>query len=405
MTTLSSILRAYKDSFSGLSARVWLLAAVALVNRAGSMVLPFLSLYLTHHLGFSTIHAGRLLSLFGIGSMLGSYLGGWLSDRIGAYRVLALSLTTSGFGFAVFASLDTMLAIGIAILGVSTLADAFRPALMTAVADTSSPAERPRAFALIRMAVNLGMAIGPAVGGLLAAHHYEWLFYGDAATCWAAALLLWIVVPFKKADRDCEHSTSEASETMSPSSPWRDVPFLLFLALIFALGCVFFQVFITFPVFLRDAFLMGERWIGALLAVNALLIVAFEMPLLHALQGWRELRVAAIGALLVCAGLATLPLGAGFAIALIAMIILTVGEMLSLPMSNSWVAGRAGQGSTGRYMGAYMVAFSASFVVSPALGMAVYDRWGGNVLWLGIGGLGIVLCAGFLAVERKIKQS
>ncbi|MCP4898359.1 MAG: MFS transporter [bacterium] len=375
---------------------------VALVNRAGTMVLPFLSLYLTLHLGFSTLDAGRLLSLFGFGSMAGSYVGGLLSDRLGPYRVLCLSLFAGGAGFVVLAGLETMAAIGVAIFFVSLISDAFRPALMAAVAETSSPKERPRAFALIRMAVNLGMAIGPAAGGFLAAHHYSWLFFADAATCWAAGLLLWAVVARGASFGDDSDRISVPVRASRIRSPWRDLPFLGFLVLIFALGVVFFQVWITFPVFLRDVHQLGERWIGSLLAVNALLIVAFEMPLLHALEGYRELRVAAVGSLFVCLGLATLPLGHGFTIALLAMTILTIGEMLSLPMSNSFVARRAGEGATGRYMGAYTLAFSASFVVAPSLGMTIYDRWGGAVLWYGIGGLGVILMAGFIVLSQRL---
>jgi predicted MFS family arabinose efflux permease len=366
------------------------------------MVLPFLSLYLTQRLGFSTLEAGQLLSLFGFGSMIGSYVGGWLSDRLGSYRVLYLSFASSGFGFIVLGQLESFLPIAAAILTVSIVSDAFRPALLAAVAEVSSPEERPRAFALIRMAINLGMAVGPAAGGMLATHHYGWLFLADAVTCWLAGALLWGITHLdRSAQRSGELQTRTGSDT--DISPWRDLPFLLFLVLIWILGIVFFQIFTTFPVYLRASYHLLETGIGSLLAVNGLLIVAVEMPLLHVLDSSKHLRFAAFGSLLVCLGLALLPLGSSYTLALLSMVVLTVGEMLCLPMANSFVASRAGSGATGRYMGAYTLAFSASFVVAPTLGTAVYDRFGGRFLWFGIGATGVFLWAGFTGLSRMTR--
>jgi MFS family permease len=165
------------------------------------------------------------------------------------------------------------LAVGVLVL--ATISDAFRPALMAAVAHRSSPEIRARAFALIRLAANLGMAIGPAIAGILAVYGYVWIFVGDAITCWAAAVML--IASFNEVVVS-ESDDLPVSETPD-QSPWRDPPFLVFLLLVAVLAMAFFQVWSTMPLYLRSFYEMSERGIGLLLALNALIIVLTEMLL------------------------------------------------------------------------------------------------------------------------------
>ncbi len=390
MSGLATVLGAYRRAFSGLPTRVWILAGGLLVNRAGTMVLPFLSLYLTRELGFSVERAATVLAMYGAGSVAGSFSGGWLSDRIGPVRVLLLSLLLAGAGLMALPSLTTFRALLPAIFLVSTVAESFRPALMTAVALASPPEVQARAFALVRLAVNLGMGIGPAVGGFLATSHYRWLFLGDGLTCWAAALLLLATLP-----REALGTPAPRRDAAPARPPWTDGPFLLFLGLVFLLALVFFQVFTTFPPFLREAYGLPESSIGLVLAFNAGLIVVFEMLLLRSVEHLDPVRLAGLGSFLVCAGFAILPLGRGMGLALLSTAVWSLGEMLSLPLANSIVARRAPREAAGRYMGAYALTFSSAFVVAPILGGAIYSRLGPAALWTAAGLVGLVLLAGF----------
>lgn len=392
------VITAYRLSFSGLPRPVWLLAGALLVNRAGTMVLPFLSLYLTRELGFSAVRAGQILSLYGVGSMVGSTLGGWLSDRIGAVRVQGLSLAATGIGFLVLTRITDFAVLAASVFVVSVVSESFRPAVMTAVAEHSRPPIRARCFALVRLSVNTGMAIGPAVGGFLAAHHYTLLFVVDAATCWAAALVLWATLGFSRPPL----SGAPATEHRSPISPWRDLPFLAFLGLVVILGIVFLQIWVTLPLELRDSFGFSERGVGLLIALNPAMIMAFEMLLTRAVEGLGSMRVAAVGAGLVGCGLALLVLGHSVLIAVLSTLVWTLGEMLSLPMTNAVAAERAGRGAAGRYMGAYTLAFSTAFVLAPILGGWTYQRHGGDALWGAAGAAGGLLFISFWALNRHL---
>ena len=184
-------IRLYKDAYTGLSREIWLLASISLINRAGAMVFPFLTIYLTTALGFSLKETGIIMGFFGLGSISGAYVGGWLTDRIGAFKVQFWSLLISSIVLAWMVQFQSFWSLCFFAFLFSLIADAFRPANKVAVANYSEPENLTRSFALLRLAVNLGFSIGPAMAGLIAAWKgYDWLFYIDAISCFFAAILL-----------------------------------------------------------------------------------------------------------------------------------------------------------------------------------------------------------------------
>ena len=394
------IASAYRAAFSGLPREVWLLALGCLVNRAGTMVLPFLSLYLTVRLRFTVAEAGLVLGLWGAGSMIGSYLGGRLTDRVGPLVVQLGSLLGVGAGFLLLSRLETLATVAPAVLAVSAVGDAFRPALLVGATRFAPVAVRTRALALVRLANNLGMAVGPAVGGVLAATHYTWLFVGDALTCWAAALVLWLTL--RRAMPVA--ATAPADPGAAARSPWRDRPFLAFLVLVVGWGIVFMQIWSTLPLYWRLHYGLGEDSIGLLLAFNPALIVLFEMVLLHAIEHLNPLRVVAAGTVLLGLGFAATPFGRGTAYAVATVAVWTLGEMLSLPLTNAVAGHRAPAGLSGAYMGAYTLAFSAALVLGPTTGTAVFQAFGGDVLWLAAGAAAALLALAFRALAPHLDR-
>lgn len=412
------ILRIYVDSFAGLERRVWMLAAATLINRSGSMVLPFLSLYLTRHLEYSALEAGRIVALYGVGAVLGSYLGGWLSDRVDPIRVLAGSLLASAVGFLALIKIQSFLGFAVAVTLTSTVAEGFRPALMVAVALTCRPETRTRSFALIRLAANLGMSVGPALGGILAVRGYGWLFFCDALTCSAAAVFVLMKLGRAGSSRTSTETPAPSSDKLEPArpaerprgepdagSPWKDLPFLAFCGLVVAMATALFQIWTTFPLYLRSVYRLSEAAIGPVLALNAGLIALFEMPLLRAVERRRMMPLISVGALLTCAGMGLLPLGSGLAMAAASTVVWTVGEMLELPFTNTIVAERAPAGSTGRYMGMFTLTFSIAFIIAPIVGTAVYEGLGPSALWYGVAAFGLLLWLGFTLLAPAIERS
>ncbi|MCB0572690.1 MAG: MFS transporter, partial [Phaeodactylibacter sp.] len=225
----SRLLTHYLNSFRGFSREVWLLSTVMLINRSGTMVIPFMTVYLTQVEGYSLGQAGWVMSAFGGGSVLGAYLGGRLTDRIGFYQVQFLSLLLSGLAFIGLGYTQNIWAFGAMVFVLSTIADAFRPANFAALATYSRPENRTRAMGLLRLAINLGWAIGPAVGGLLAASvGYKALFWADGLTCIGAALFFRLALPVREPANPAAESTAEGP-VPAPVSAYRDGKYPAFL--------------------------------------------------------------------------------------------------------------------------------------------------------------------------------
>ena len=384
----------YREAFSGLSRSVWLLSLTSLINRAGTMVMPFLVLFLVEKRGFTSTQAGQTLALYGLAAMAASYYGGRLCDRFGPLRVMQGSLVLTGLSFWALGLVPGRLAISGMVLVLALVGEVFRPANLSALTVASDPGERTRSIALMRLAVNAGMTVGPSVGGLLAAFSYGWLFLVDGATSILAAGLLYFAFPEAWAKAPASHPR----ESGPARSPFRDLPTMAILGLMFLLSVVVFQVTSTFPLSLRDLYGFSEARIGVTLASNTVIIVLFEMVLIHSLARRDPLKVAGFGSFLFGAGLALLPFGSGLGYAVLTVAVWTVGEMLAFPLLTSAVAARAPEEARGTYMGLLNFSFATGFVVAPLVGTWVYQHLGARALWLGCGGLGLLVWAGLYAV-------
>jgi MFS family permease len=394
---LRGIISFYRDAYAGLPRNAWLLSLVQFVNRSGSMVLFFLSLYLTRKLGFSLSQAGQAVSAFGFGSLLGAYLGGVLCDRLGATAVQRLSLLLGGLNLIALGYMTTHVAIMATVFLQGIFAEALLPGNTTAMARECPPAFRTRGFALNRLAANLGVTIGPVVGGYLAMWNYRALFWVDGLTSLAA---LAIFNAFFKAEPMREDNPRALPVAEMPASAGkRHLPAIFIM--VFGIGLIFSQLFSTFPLYIHSAFGFAENRIGQLLAINTIMIVLFEMVLLHGLKNTAPLKVIATGALLIGGGFALTPLGRGFPYAALTVAVWTMGEMLSMPLLTSEIANRSHAGNRGRHMGWFGVSFSLAWMLGPLVGAAVYARISPPALWYGCGGLGIVLALGFLRLERS----
>ena len=395
---MKRIYRIYRAAYANLPAGAWILSLVVFVNRSGSIALFFMTLYLTRELNFSIAAAGRMLSIYGFGALLGTYLGGWLSDIIGTKRVQLYSLILSGIGFIILGMLEEPLPIGVLMFLLATASEAFRPANATAISEVCPPLLRPRAFALNRLAINLGVTIGPALGGFLARANYHYLFWVDGFTCFFAGLMLWILF------RNILLSKFESSQQMESTvvHPWKDKIYVLILILVFLNAIIFTQLFNTWPIYLRDFYGLLEDKIGLLVMVNAFLIVLFEMPVIHKLEKSEHLRIIAIGSLFLSTGFALLPLGATFRFAVLTVIIWTIGEIMVFPLLTGFISNRAPERSRGKYLGMYNFSFSLAFVIGPIFGTNIYDFISPVILWLSCGILGILAYFGFRWVGNLV---
>ncbi|HEX5742435.1 MAG TPA: MFS transporter [Flavobacteriaceae bacterium] len=386
---LQSTFYAYKNSFRGLSKEVWWLALITFINRAGTMVLPFLTLYLNKHLHFTLSEVGWIMSIFGIGSLVGSYLGGKLTDKIGFYQVMFWSLFISGLMLIALQFITSFWGFGIGIFLTMMIADTFRPAMFVAVKAYSKPENQTRTLTLVRLAINLGFTIGPFLGGIIIALiSYKGLFWVDGLTCIIAILVFRRVLKNKSISKKSVIADSE----IIPVSVLKDKPFWVFLVIVFIMAVIFFQLFTTLPIFYRDIYGLTELQIGLLMALNGGVIFIFEMPLIHQLErsSIERVRLIMIGLLLFSVSFFMLITTQWIGILIISMLVISFGEMLGFPFTNSFAISRAPKGKEGKFMALYTMAFSLAHIFSAKFGMLITDLYGFNTNWVLMGILGLI---------------
>lgn len=356
----------YREAFAGLPRELWVLALVMWVNRSGAMVLAYLTLYLTSEIGIASSHAGHMISVFGVGSIIGSFVGGRLVHRLGAVRVQTMAMLLSVPCYWMMPLWREPWMIAANLLALSVLTESVRPANATVVAKVTQGAERTRAFALTRLAANLGFAIGGAVGGLLASIDFRLLFWVDGATTLAAAcILLWFFGMRRLPGEELRPANLD-------TGPLGDRSFVTFLGLFLLTCVVFFQFISTYTLYLRDHYHLTELLIGTLFAVNTLVIVAVEMVLVDYAKRWPLVRTVGWGCVLTCLGFGMLPFGSSYAFAVLAILVMTAGEMLSMPLAVGYMANCAPPGQEGRYIGWWATGVAVAFVVGPLVGGTLY---------------------------------
>lgn len=365
---------------------VWILFAATLVNRAGSMVLPFLVLYLTNQLGFSAPQAGLMLLLYGAGALVSALISGRLADRYGPLPILRSSLLLSGGILLAFPLARSFGAVVVATLALAFVTEAFRPASMSLVGDLVPALQRKTAFAVNRLAINLGMSVGPAAGGFLAAVSFGFIFWVDGATSLLAGLIL-AVAAFRRYGHTSE---GVGASPLAALRAHADPRFLFFLAAVFPVILVFFQHLSTMPLFLVRELNVPVKSYGLLFSINTLLIVFLEVPLNSATSHWRHRSTLALGALLSGIGFGAMALTRDIWAVAASVVVWTFGEMLFFPAVSAYVADIAPDRRRGEYMGLSQMSFGLAFMLGPWAGTAVLGRYGSRTVWTGTFLLGLL---------------
>lgn len=379
------------SELGGLSRDSWLLALATLVNRAGTMVLPFLALHLTQNLKLSAGQAGAALAVYGAVSLVISPIAGRLADRVGHQRIISSSLLLGGLGMWVFPLLHTLPQVLAGMAALSAVAESMRPATLALVSDLAPPELRRQAFALNRLAINLGMSVGPAVGGFLAAHSFATLFWVDGATSIAAGLLL-LAYPL----RPREHGEAATPVRLGAIADPR-LRYVILCALPVIL--VFFQHEGALPVWMVRELGFSTKDFGLLFTVNTLLIVFLEVRLNGLTSHWRPARSLSVGAALVAVGFGALAVCTDYWGIVATVVVWTFGEMILFPASAAYVSELAPRSRRGEYMGFYSMSFGLGFALGPWLGLATYESLGATGLWLACLAVGAVSTALLLRVR------
>lgn len=351
------------------------------------MAFPFLALYLTRQMGYSVERAGLVVSVFGMGSLAVSPLSGWLCDRWGSLKVMVISLLATAVALVAFPMARSYAAVMTLTLVWAVVNQVFRPAAFTCVAEYVKPEQRKSAYTLIRLAVNLGMSIGPAAGGFLAQISFPLLFIVDATTTFVAALILKACLAGKA---NAPKGGSTESILSSLAGCLSDKRFVYFFLALIPVQIVFFQHESTMSLYLVRDLHFKESTFGLLFTINTAMILLFELQWTLFTGKWAHRTSIFLGSLLTGIGFGALAFTTGLFPIMATVVIWTLGEMTLLPAMSAYVSDIAPVTRRGAFMGLYSMGWSLAQVLAPLLGAIALERAGAPYLWVGCLAFGVI---------------
>ena len=394
---------------------IWSLTGGTFINSfGGSMVFPLFTLFFTQKFGIKVAEAGVLALLFTVGGLIGGPLGGWLADRLGRKSVMIFSLAaeaTFSMGMALAPSLPLLV---IAIFCFGLTVPMFWPASSAAIADLVKPDRRAGAYGLIRVAANLGVAFGPLVAGLLLAvqqrpdgttppNAYLPLFVMDALTSLIFAFIIWRRLRETKPQIVAQSTTAQTTTGGGYGRVFRDSPFMIFVILSGLVGVVYSQMNTTFGVYLTRTFGFQASVYTAMLSTNAALVVLFQFPLARWVDKQDRSAMLALGAALYGVGFGLIGFVSSLLFFWIAVVILTIGEMVIVPAAQTVSADLAPIDMRGRYQATFGLINNFFYGFGPVIGGYLFDVGHGQLIWFGALILGLAVAFGFRAFGPQLR--
>jgi len=395
---MTTLLKNYFKNFSQFSVEVKVLAITTFINRLGAMVVPFLSKYMLEELHFSYSQIGWVMVFFGVGSFLGTWISGKLSDKIGFYKVMVFSLFTSGLIFILLQFLTTFYSFCFGVLLLTTVSDMYRPAMLVSLDTYATKKERTKALSLVRSSVNLGFMFGPLIGGvIITLLDYTFLFYIDGLTCILSILLFSIYVKEKK----LPYKLNTFKHLKEENSVFNDKPFLIHLVVTLITGILFFQMFTTLSLYYKEVFNFSSIESGLFLALNGVLILLFELSIVGYVESKNinKLLVVSYGVLAMAASYLFLLIEHSVVALVAMMIFMTIGIMFTFPFANSFVKKRSLKKQEGKFMAVFTMSYSVAHILSTKSGMTIIADYGYKANWIFLTCLGFL---GFLLAYRLV---
>ena len=410
------MLKNYLNNFKGFNKEIWILTFITFLNRAGTMVIPFLSKYMKENLFFSYSQIGWIMFFFGTGSIIGSWLSGKISDKIGFYKVMVFSLFMSGIIFILLQYLTSFKSLCVGILILTSIADMYRPAMLLALDTYGNKETRTRALTLTRIAINTGFLIGPVLGGLIIMNiGYSGLFWVDGLTCILAITIFSILVKEKKLPfklKKIKNNTSSIKIIFS------DKPFVLHLVITMITGILFFQMFTTLPLYYKEQFNLTEFETGLLLSFSGLFIILFELPIVRFVEEKNidRIKVISLGTLSMSISLLLMLVSSWSGVLILMICFMSLGVMLTIPFANSFAMSRVHMNLKGRYIAVFTMSYSFAHILSAKTSMEIIQAYSYQANWIFMGTLGTIAliscyCLSIMLkkekenIEHKIKNS
>ena len=404
--TLRGLLTRPRAIYDEYPRQFWTLILGLFVDRlGGALLFPFITLYITHKFDVGMTEVGVIFGLISISSIAGSVLGGALTDRLGRKSMLIWGLLISAFINLMIGLVNEIEFIYVGALFIGLFGNAGGPAQQAMVADLLPEEKRAQGFGMLRVMANLAITIGPAIGGLLAARSYMLLFVCDAVASTITAVIVALAI---RETRPAPRA-GEAEQTMAQTfggyrDVLRDSTFVLFTGACILMVTVYMQMNTTLPVYLRDVHSVSEQGFGYIMSLNAAMVVLFQFAITRKIARYRPLALMSVSTLLYVIGFGMYGFVSTYALFLVAMVIITIGEMLSAPTSQALVAQLAPEDMRGRYMAVFGFGWVIPSAVGPLLAGLVMDNLDPRWVWYIAGLVGLMAACSFMLLQRHLER-
>ena len=383
----------------------WMMIAVNFVDRlGGSLLFPFFALYITKKFDVGMTEVGGLFAIFFLSGFIGAFPGGALTDRFGRKGIIIFSLIATSFStlFMGFVTEFQFFLVVAFISGIFT--DVGGPAYEAVFMDILPEEKRASGFGIRRVAFNLAVVLGPVIGGFIAARSYLALFIIDAVVSAIVALMVFLLIPeTKPVSTEGKEQESTLQTFKGYSQVLRDRKFMAFTFVCLLTWLVYMNMNTTLGVFLRDQHGLPESGYGWIISINAAMVVLFQFPITRRIEKQPPMLMMALGAFFIAVGLLLYGFVSTFWWFAVAIAILTIGEMVTVPIANAVVANFSPENMRGRYNFVYGNSWGISFAVGPYLAGLVMDNYDPNLLWYACGIIGMIAVAGFIALHRTLQ--
>jgi len=371
----------------------------------GGIMFPFLTLYITKKFGVGMTEVGTIFLLYAIPSFISSMVGGVLTDRFGRKIMIILGLIASSATTLALGLINSFDALLVMVLITALFADIGQPARRAMIADILPEEQRAQGYGALRVAMNLGVAIGPAIGGFMAARSYFLLFASDAFLSLVTAIVVAIAIKeTMSVKRSEETQESVAATSHGYGAVLRHGAFLLFIAAFALVAIIAVQIHSTLPVYLRDAHGIPEQGFGALMSLNAGMVVLLQFPITRRIKQYRPMAMMIWGSLLYGLGAILFGIGSSYVIFIAAIIIITMGEMVAAPIGQALAAGFAPEEMRGRYMAVFNLSYAIPSAIGPLLAGLIIDHGSSYWVWYGAGAFGILAAIAFLGLGNRTER-
>jgi MFS family permease len=396
----------YQKIYHEFPKKFWIVVAVSFIDRVGGTLLfPFISLYITQKFGVGMTQAGLILGTFSIFGLIGGMIGGALTDRFGRRKLILFGLVVSALSMLALGSVNeyTMLFPLAVVIGL--LSDIAGPAHAAMIADILPEAKRQEGFGILRVVGNMAWLIGPTIGGFVASQSYFALFVIDAVISCIVAILFFLLMPETMPDTvQAGRQGGMLATFKGYGLVLRDFAYMAFLTAGMLMVVVYQQMYNSLSVYLRDNHGIDPQGYGFLLTTSAIIVILFQFTITRLIKRRPPFLMMAIGTVFYMLGFGMFGIVSAYTLFMLAIVVITIGEMIIMPTSQALAANFAPEDMRGRYMAVFGLTWMIPATVGPGAAGIILDNYNPNLLWYIGAGLCAVSAVSYYALHLRLRR-